>query len=58
MKKSEENQVNDTFVCEFYSSLYNGIIELKEGYEMSSSSSESSLSSITETDLSSSSIDE
>jgi hypothetical protein len=45
MKKSENNNLKDKFVCEFYSTLLDGITELVEGIELSSSSTESSESS-------------
>ena len=45
MNKSENNNIKDKFVCEFYSTLLKGVTELVEGIELSSSSTESSESS-------------
>jgi len=56
MKKSENNNLKDKFVCEFYSTLIMGIIELDRLSSSSSSlSSQSSLSSSSLSSLSSSS---
>ena len=38
MKQSENNDLKDKFVCEFYVALLNGIVELNE-IDVSSSSS-------------------
>ena len=56
MKKSENNNLKDKFVCEFYSTLIMGILELDRLSSSSSSlSSQSSLSSSSLSSLSSSS---
>ena len=39
MKISNETNINDEFVCEFYATIVDGIVELQEGVELSSSSS-------------------
>lgn len=48
MKKSENNNLKDTFVCEFYSTLLKGVVELDQ--LSSTSSTEDSNSSSTSSD--------
>jgi hypothetical protein len=61
MKKSENNNLKDKFVCEFYSTILKGIVELdqlssssSDNNSISSMSSSESLSSVTQNSDSSS----